>query len=243
MLRAVKDTLRDAFPGLWVKYHEYKRSYVEPEVAMLPRVLPSCRTAIDVGANIGVYTRALAGIANRVHSFEPHPTASRILRHTCPKNVTVHQTALSDRVGSGTLSAPAATDGRITHGLASLEERPDAGDLQKLSVPTSTVDSFEFPDVDFVKIDVEGHELKVLDGAVSTIGRDRPTFLIECEDKYNKGGVQRMFQFFTERGYAGRFIYQGEVLDADRFELAKHQGEWGHNYVYNFFFFPGRPLI
>ncbi|MGL1539743.1 FkbM family methyltransferase, partial [Vibrio parahaemolyticus] len=38
--------------------------------------------------------------------------------------------------------------------------------MQKLSVPTSTVDSFEFPDVDFVKIDVEGHELKVLDGAV-----------------------------------------------------------------------------
>lgn len=56
---------------------------------------------------------------------------------------------------------------------------PDAVDFATLGVPLRTLDSFELSDVGFIKIDAEGHELQVLQGASATITLCKPNLLIE----------------------------------------------------------------
>jgi len=61
---------------------------------------------------------------------------------------------------------------------------PDVVCLRTQQIELETLDSMKIPDVRFIKIDVEGHELEVLCGAQETIRQDRPHLLIEVREKH-----------------------------------------------------------
>ena len=106
---------------------------------------------------------------------------ARLLRRTSARNVSVHEIALSDHDGHAELFIPQGDDGPV-YGLASLEARADLPvRLVSSHVPIARLDAVIDQDVAFVKIDVEGHELNVLNGTVELLERCQPVFLVEAE--------------------------------------------------------------
>jgi FkbM family methyltransferase len=175
----------------------------EPELRLLEKIVPRDRMAVDIGAAEGVYTWHLRRIASGVAAFEPNPESAARLRARLP-SVDVHAVAVSDRDGEALLRIP-VTQSIALSGLGTVE---DANDFQhgysethRIEVPARTLDSFSLPPLGFMKIDVEGHELAVLRGAERSIIRDRPTILIEVEDRHRAGAVVTVTSWLAARGY------------------------------------------
>jgi FkbM family methyltransferase len=176
----------------------------EPEMRELPRLVPADRVAVDVGASGGVYTHVLSRLAREVHAFEPNPVSSAAIRRRVPKAV-VYEFALSDRTGDAYLRVPVvggvAYSGWGTCEASNRFSSLQVGEVQRLPVRTRTLDSFGLRNVGFMKIDVEGHELAVLRGAAETLRRERPTLLIEAEDKHRPRAVLELKDFLADLDY------------------------------------------
>jgi FkbM family methyltransferase len=77
---------------------------------------------------------------------------------------------------------------------------------------------------DFLKIDVEGHELAVLEGAQDTLHTHRPEILIECEARHRADGdVRPVFDLLHSHGYCGSFFLNGHRRPLAEFDVDKHQ--------------------
>jgi FkbM family methyltransferase len=148
---------------------------------LLHYVLQRGHTFVDVGANLGFYTRmasSLVGEVGQVYAFEPMPAAYRLLRMNTADliNVTLHDDALSDCEGVGEFYVR-------DHGDASSLVSDGAG--RPIQVTLTTLDKKLSPEeigsrrIDFIKIDVEGAELSVLRGALKTIQTHRPIVYFE----------------------------------------------------------------
>lgn len=229
--RVLSSGFQTLTPRLWLIYRELL-SRNEPEVAHLPFVVPRDRIALDVGAYFGAYARALARLTYRVHAFEPTETADLMIR-SMPRNVTVHKMALSSCNGTATFRIPCGSSA-----LASLE-RHVAGDARTIQVTLTTIDTlFPAEDIGFIKIDVEGHERAVLNGARATIARCLPVMLIECEERMNPGGLNELIDYFGQWKYDCKFLKNGELHDISEFRHERDQ-VWGASpYINNFFFTP-----
>lgn len=121
------------------------------------------RNALDVGCRVGEYTRYLHLDFGHVYAFDPNLWPD-FRRNVDLSKVTHYNCALGDETGETIMFGG-------TH-----SEREGA---QSKTVPVFTIDSFEFSDVDYIKIDVEGFEKKVLIGASQTIERCNPVIVIE----------------------------------------------------------------
>jgi FkbM family methyltransferase len=215
----------------------------------LRRIVPEGAVTVDVGANCGLYTRQLARLSRQVHAFEPSRQMADLLRRTSAANVSVHEVALSDHNGDAELFIPQDDNG-LVYGLASLEPQPDLPGKHVISthVPTARLDTIVDQDVAFVKIDVEGHELNVLNGAVELVERCQPVFLVEAEDRHRADATRSVFEYFRDKAYRGFFLKEQDVISVDRFRAEHLQDanallpdggrKRGQSYVNNFFFFP-----
>jgi FkbM family methyltransferase len=151
----------------------------EPELAVLAKLVPRGGTAIDVGANLGFFAYALSDIADWVVAFEPNPDYAFFARWMLRGRAEVHQLALSDVSGRGTLYVPLSDRGMVLHLAGSLKQtHSHFRNIKTYDVEVRTLDEFGLMGVRFVKADVEGSEREVLDGARATIARDRPIILL-----------------------------------------------------------------
>jgi len=214
---------------------------LEPEMDILENIVIQRRRCIDIGANVGLYTYRFAQLFQQVESFEPIPSCANIISSSKFRNVTVHNTALSNQQGRATLNIPATGEPEDTS-FASLSNQFDNADT--LTVSLQTLDSFGFSEVDLIKIDVEGHELEVLQGGVETLKRESPSLLIEVEQRHHPDdGIEEIFDFILALGYHGSFLQQGRMVNLSEFDLAKHQSASDARsieYINNFIFQPAR---
>jgi FkbM family methyltransferase len=132
-----------------------------------------CRgTFIDIGANIGVMSMAVAALGYSVHSFEPQPSLYNLLKQNAPR-ATSYNIALSNHNGTAKMPridySSKGNFGGVGFGRS---------DLGSIEVEVRTLDSFNLAP-SLIKIDVEGHELAVLQGAVETIAKYSPTLYVE----------------------------------------------------------------
>jgi FkbM family methyltransferase len=253
MKRQVKELAKRTFPSVWIKWRMLHRPRsAERELTFLDKIL-DCGApgrhgvSVDVGANWGLYTRELARLSRQVHAFEPSHQMAEFLRRTAPANVAVHEIALSDHGGEAELVIPRIGE-ELVHSLASIEPHATADDYASEHVAVQRLDSIVREDVCFVKIDVEGHELHVLDGACGLLDRCRPIFLVEAEERHRTGATQSIFRFFHDRGYDGFFIKDDDILGVDDFDAPAMQDpdallpdggrRDGCCYINNFFYFP-----
>jgi FkbM family methyltransferase len=175
-----------------VRKHHYARKLAaaepEPDMALLHYLVPRGGCALDIGANFGLYSRFLAGAvgpAGRVHAVEPVPTTFDVLRSNVRRlglaQVTVHNLAASDSAGTFTMAVPRYPTGGENYYEARIVGADVAPDLRAVSVTTRTLDELfsRLDRIDFVKSDVEGHELQVVRGARALIRTHRPAWLIE----------------------------------------------------------------
>jgi FkbM family methyltransferase len=205
--------------------------------------------AVDVGANKGAYLywlRKAVGPAGRVFAFEPQLRLALYLRSICSRmnwrNVIVRDCALSDSPGRRTLHVPGTGDSPG----ASLEAAILAtSDCRSEPCETDTLDNQldgEGP-VALLKVDVEGHELRVFRGAAQTLARFGPVLLFECEERHlTEHSLNDVFAFLAGLGYSGSFFSPEGLLPLDRFDPAIHQRQapgrfWeAPGYCNNFFF-------
>src|SRR5580692_7100261 len=194
-----KEMLKETFPSIWVHWHlMHHPKSADPELLYLDRIVPEGAVTVDVGANCGLYTRKLARLSRQVYAFEPAHKMADLLRRTSASNVSVHEIALSDQTGGADLFIPRG-EYEMIYGLASLEPAVGASNREvvAVNVPTARLDAIVHQDVAFVKIDVEGHELNVLYGAVDLLEHSQPVFLVEAEDRHRSEATRSIFEFFA----------------------------------------------
>ncbi|MET4203067.1 FkbM family methyltransferase [Bradyrhizobium sp. LA6.12] len=190
-------------------------------------------TAIDIGANKGIYSYWLAravGPSGNVVAFEPQPEMALYIddrkRAFKLKNVRVLNTALSNRAGTATLTRRRAGDGS-----ASLE--PNRLQADQLEVSLTALDSMYMPNLRFIKCDVEGHELDVFSGGERTIKTHRPVIQFEAVP----AEAEKLFSYFDSLGYSGVMFLGGRYLPPSNPDQVEHYkfGSGGHR---DFLFFP-----
>lgn len=211
----------------------------EAELRVLADIVPAGRTAVDVGANKGVYARVLAGLASDVHAFEPNPRVFRWLERALPDNVTAHQAALSDLDGEVDLYLP-RRGRRFSGSGGSLNPRKAEAKHGTVRVSARTLDSCGLGDVGFIKIDVEGAEARVLAGARSTIERCRPVLQIELEERHTGQSIERSIAEVVDLGYSAHFVDAGSLAAIEAFDAdSRHRRPASPAaYIYNFIFLP-----
>jgi FkbM family methyltransferase len=157
----------------------YERNYIQWAVSNYAR--PD-KEILDIGAHIGLYTVELAKLAKRVHSFECSPKSfnylcANIALRNLNYKVTTYPTALSDKPGRTPYYIRDPGDGG-GNGISFFPLQDST--VATVDVPMTTLDAYELSNINFIKIDVEGHEEQVLRGGVQTLQRNGyPPILFE----------------------------------------------------------------
>ena len=190
------------------------RYYDLPTQLTLRSLLRPGDRMLDVGANIGMISllaARLVGPGGRIDAFEPNPRCEERLRQMLRDNriqhVEVYPFGLSDCAAQAQLTLPDASTGSGTLSDVPLEARsPDAryydvrvcrGDDVIAGNPGRPI---------AVKIDVEGHEVRVLRGLGKTIERAQPAFLVETIPEHLEragSGVEELVGLLRDHGYRG----------------------------------------
>jgi FkbM family methyltransferase len=263
MLGQLRRILREAVPPrLLHAYRVFRHTRLWPceeEMLVARQFLDADKIAVDVGANVGLFTSVLARHAKKVISFEPNPACARHLARVAPANCEVVAKAVSNKAGETVLRVPVdqsvAMEALGTIEAANhFETETRANDFITHPVETVTLDEalLERLVVDdriaFINIDAEGHEFAVLKGAERIIAKERPVFLVELE--YRHGApVEAIFAWMQERSYAPKALITGrdlepinptvlrELQDETRLAL-RLAGNRRSGYVNNIFFLP-----
>lgn len=224
---------------------KYRLRVERAEIAFLRQHLRTGQTCADVGAHKGAFTywmQKQVGHQGKVYAFEPQPELAaylaRVKQGFGMEQVTVVHAAVSNRAGTSRLfrersSTPSATLSEV-----------GADSSASVEVPLETLDGyFSRPGrrpVDFIKCDVEGHELEAFQGAEAILTEDRPKLLFECEQRHLHGHSMRdVFEYLAGLGYQGWFFRRGELVPLEQFVPESNAAPGEPDYVYNFAFFPG----
>jgi FkbM family methyltransferase len=213
-------------------------------------------TLIDVGAHDGGITLPLAALPeSEVIAFEPLPTAFARLQAATQNtpNVTLRPEALGSHPGTLSLEVP------YVHGVAqeqwasmvknygamqAIDARIDQ--VARFDVAVITLDSLNLQNVTGMKIDAEGAEMEVLQGAEATLRRCMPVLSVEIEERHRIGATRDVPAFLANLGYRGFFELDGAWHDIATFDSATMQvaspspAEFSASdpYVFVFYFVP-----
>jgi FkbM family methyltransferase len=196
----------------------YERGYIDWAVK---NYADPTKDIVDIGAHIGMYTVAFGKKVRRIHSFECSPKSfnflcANLLLHDLSYTVNKYNCALSDKEGVAKYYIRDPLDGG-GNGISGflMDEKNKTNTIE---VPTRTLDSFGLTNINFIKIDVEGHEEFVLRGAVETLkANNYPKILFESwPERYEKDGDvpakairQSLFAFLSSLGYTIVQIHGG----------------------------------
>ncbi|MEP9354262.1 FkbM family methyltransferase [Xanthobacter sp. KR7-65] len=226
------------------------------EVRLLSLLVQPGDTVCDIGANRGLFTYWLLKAGAQVLAFEPNPRLARVLRLRFPAEIAagrlrLFETALGSGSGEALLHIPhdmsplATIDGNLAHDMG--------GPVERVRVALTRLDAAVDSAVSFIKLDVEGYETEVLDGAASILRTSRPTLLVEAEERHRPGAVAALVRRLEPLGYEGFFRLDGVMAPMSAFDPAAHQAvealvpdgsrpRRGALYVNNFYF-ANRPEI
>jgi FkbM family methyltransferase len=150
----------------------------EGEIILFRRLLTAGDVVLDVGANIGTHTLALSPIvesSGAVYAFEPQPLIFNILSENIEAN------GLSNVVAN--CAAVGANDGQTRIPIVDYSVPGNFGEVAvgngTLKVPMIAIDGLNLARANLIKIDAEGAESDVLQGAAKTIARCRPNLYVE----------------------------------------------------------------
>jgi FkbM family methyltransferase len=195
------------------------------------RFVASGAVTVDVGASWGLFSYHLArrvGKAGTLFSFEPHPAnrpALEKLARARPQ-VRFRAAAVSDVAGRADMQVPVfggrhvTAQSSIAHGF----DGQDSVRVERFSVPTVRLDDeLGGIPIDFIKVDVEGHEVSVLRGAAQVLRKYLPPMLIEIEQRHLDHPIADVFAEITDLGYSLFFIDGQALRPIADFDLDKHQ--------------------
>lgn len=234
-------------PSLVVRIQNSYRTSEERELELVSALCASNKTSVDVGGDNGDYVLRMLPHSKNCVVCEPRRNAFQKLSHLfglVKRRVTVENIAVSDYEGEAEIFIPQGDGGR-----ASIEhDNPVTQEAERVDRELTRVrrlDSLGLPNIGFIKIDVEGHELSVLKGAEGILRAQAPAVLLESERRHNKNCPEAIFEFMNQHDYAGYFVNHGKLQPTDEFDVAQFQNEdssvrkaTDQEYINNFIFLP-----
>jgi FkbM family methyltransferase len=194
----------------------------EPEMDVIPLLLPRGGCTIDLGANFGLYTRLLSEIVGAkgcVHAVEPVPESFGVLQSNVRRlrldNVTLHHLAVSDSERLVKMTVPKYDRGGENLYEARVLCDSSALDVDRvIHVPADRLDNLfgRLGRIDFIKCDVEAHELSVIRGAAEILRVHRPAWMMEVsgDPDDSDSRAAELVRLMAKSGYR---MYH---IDADR---------------------------
>lgn len=156
-------------------------------VSVASCILTPDSVSLDLGGNIGTHSILMSKLSEKgkVYTFEPQSLVFSILQNNLLlnkiDNVAAYRFACSDNDHDIITMQPFNFFGkRINNGALRVDLSSLLGDMAL----TRTIDSFKFKRLDFIKIDIQGSEVRALKGAKSTINRHRPYIFVEIEEQH-----------------------------------------------------------
>jgi FkbM family methyltransferase len=202
----------------------------EPDVIVVRKLVEPASVALDLGANIGVYTTVLSelvGRDGRVISVEPIPQTfallSRNVRSLGLTNVTCINAAVSDASGEALMELPENATGGTNFYQARVIDKAEEGSVvgeRRVHVSTVTLDTLAqgHGKVGFVKCDVEGHELACLTGAGAVLGSHFPAWLVEVSGNPDErsSNAWKTCQLFEAHSYMPWWFDRQRLMPRNR---------------------------
>jgi FkbM family methyltransferase len=219
----------------------------EPILVDLPVLCSPDKVSIDVGCAVGTFINPLTANSSKVFAFEPNDVEIDYIKniyghHLKSGKLEFHNIGISNYSGVATLSIP-----DDSHALSSISPRKkelfqqEFNSIEQKEIVVKTIDEFNIKDVGFIKIDVEGHEYEVLEGAIGTIEDSLPTLYIEIEERHCPGNIKKIVEFLSKYNYTPFYFKNTDkiALDLNNFNFEKMQALELVNtpeYVNNFLF-------
>jgi FkbM family methyltransferase len=175
-----------------------QETWFERELALLPHVLRPGMTAIDIGANLGIYSLTMARLVapGRVFAYEPASEPRALLERSRElnqaSNLEISPAALSDSRRQGHLAFGASSE---------LNKLADSGRGERVEITSLDLEDAKqgWSTPDFVKIDAEGEEERVLAGGARFFARHSP--LVMFEIMAGRTINERLLSIFPSMGY------------------------------------------
>lgn len=200
--------------------------YSVRDLLLIERFLRPGRTFIDAGANIGWYSivaSKITGPQGKVIAFEPEPNNRALLAANIElnsaTNIEISDFALSDECSVNTLFL--STENSGDHSLS--VNGPKTTERHGVEVRTTTLAAYmseeEFAKVDFIKIDIQGSEPRMLAGMEKLIRSHRPVFMLEYAPAHInecKSSPFEIFAFLDTQQYYPFRIHDADYSDLNR---------------------------
>jgi len=210
---------------IYIKLYLLYKSKIESfDLEFLKNYLKGTITVIDVGSNVGYFTISIAKYldsTSKILSIEP--SEQNIIRM---KKVLKHRTIVQkiEIVKAG------ASDSNNVGYLKIDQKNPSNNQISSIKegcveIKLLTLDSIcsGIGDIGLVKIDVQGYELKVLQGATKLIAEQLPILLIEIDNRISSLLALNLWDFLTQHSYF-IFLIDGKKKTLTRQEIAGQKG-------------------
>ena len=193
-----------------------KRDFHEVEMEVLGQLIAAGDSVADIGANVGAYTKQLSSLvanSGRVYAFEPvaanYDIFQTVIRRARLTNVLPFRIALGSKPEKREMVVPEMR-GFTGYYWAHFAQPGEAGEKVDVSTLDDLCRQGIIRNLDFIKCDVEGSELEVIQGAVQLIDSQRPAWLLEVA-RPTSGEIFELFHGF---GYQA-FVYEDGLIPTD----------------------------
>ena len=206
-----------------------KKNY-EEELELLDKIVSKDLESIDVGVYKGIYTYRLSQLSKHVHSFEPNPLLFPYLKKNLKKlskNITLYNNALSNEIIETDLKIPKRSktlsknnyEERYKLGCATIHKKNLLINEEFITfrVKTERLDNIMIDNnIGFIKIDVEGHEKNVLEGAKALIAKNKPNLLVEIEERHSNEKVENTINYINALGYKSYYLDKLNLISTSK---------------------------
>lgn len=197
----------DSISRSLIKYKQWEIQLME----IAEKYLTPESVILDIGANIGTWTVGLAMYNRKIYSFEPLyqsflALCGNVFINKIENNVTVFNCAVTDNM-ENQLTMVVHDNNNLGGSFVKLADENDK------KIKSITIDSLQLDKVNFIKLDVEGHEINVLKGGEQTIKKNRPVIIFESWGNQDlKEQREKLITYLYELNYNVYHINSADYL-------------------------------
>jgi FkbM family methyltransferase len=195
----------NTLPNDWCGLSIFNQKSWEPHITqLLKRNFNLDSVFVDVGSNYGWHAIKSSPFCKTIYSFEPqkyiHDIQKFSINENNISNIKLYNCGVGNKNETTQMSPIDYENPSINMGDLSVGVGGE-------TIEIKTLDSLQIPKVDFIKIDVQGYEKYVLEGAVNTITSSKPTIIIEMEDHQLRRFGYGVFELFEQLRHLDYYIY------------------------------------
>ncbi len=212
----ISDCIRKGYR--WEEYQHYLAS----------KYINSDSVVVEIGAHIGTLTMVFSKLAKTVYAFEPTKESFDLLNKNISlnecKNVISKQVGIGDKIestkigwiGNNNSGATILEGGMVTNEVLSSAENGSTNSIET-KIDLINLDVLTLDRLDYLKIDVEGYEEKVIKGGLNTIKKFKPIIVMECMDDYSKKepisklNLENKYKSLLDLGYTYKILGKGNI--------------------------------